>query len=150
MKNLLYLSFLFLVVGCNGQENKTEDIVPLTNDSIPFNEDFAFLIGKWKEVEYRGSNGAESFIKKIKNKQTLTFEKDGSVIIEKDNIKDNGKYEVHSDKYNKKLHISSPKGDSFYFVSFKEKDKKMTLTPVTSEYEIICDEGCSNIYKKIK
>lgn len=141
---------LVLVVGCNGQENKTEEIVSVTNDSIPFNEDFIFLIGKWKEVKYRGSNGADSFIRKIKNGRILTFEKDGSVIIEKDNIKDKGKYEVHSDKYHTKLHISSPKGDSYYFVSFKEKDKKMALTPVTSEYEIICDEGCSDIYKKIK
>ena|SRR5690554_6174325 len=148
MKNLLYLSFLLLFVGCNGQE-KIENIVPLTNDSITFNEDFAFLIGKWKEVKYRGSNGADSFIRKIKNKQTLTFEKDGSVIIEKDNIKAKGKYEVHSDKYYRKLHISSSKGDSYYLIS-KENNKEIALNPVTSEYEIICDEGCAYIYKKIK
>src|SRR5690554_5842653 len=107
MKKIVFILMLILAVGCNGQGNKTENVVSVTNDSISFNEDFAFLIGKWKEVEYRGSNGAESFIKKIKNKQTLTFEKDSSVIIEKDDIQYKGKYEFNSDEYYKKLHISS-------------------------------------------
>lgn len=145
MKKIVFILMLVLAVGCNRQDN-----ISVTNNSISFNEDFAFLIGKWKEVEYRGSNGADFLLKRIKNKQRLTFEKDGSVIIEKNNTKEKGKYEVHSDEYYKKLHISSSKGDSYYLISFIKEDKEMALTPVTSEYEIICDEGCAYVYKKIK
>lgn|SRR5690606_25893790 len=144
MKKIGFILMLVLAVGCNRQDN-----ISVTNNSISFNEDFAFLIGKWKEVEYRGSNGADFFSKRIKNKQRLTFEKDGSVIIEKNNTKEKGKYEVHSDEGDIKLHISSSKGN-FYYLVFKSKGKRIALNPVTSEYGIICDEGCAYVYKKIK
>ena len=149
MRMIVLVLMLVITVGCNEQEKKIEDNFSATNDSILFNENFAFLIGKWKEVEYRGSNGADSFIRKIEKKQTLIFLKDGSVIIEKGDVKDKGKYEVYSDKDYKKLHISSSIGNSYYLI-IKENDKKIALNPVTSKYEIICDEGCAYIYKKIK
>lgn len=118
-------------------------------NASPLNNDFTFIIGKWKEIEYQGNDGANDYVTKIENGQTITFEKNGKVVIEKDNIKDKGKYEILQDnKFYNKLHISFPKR-GFYYLFSNQENKHLALTPVTSEYQIICDEGCANVYKKI-
>ena len=33
---------------------------------------------------------------------------------------------------------------------FKDDFEKVSLTPVTFDYQIICDEGCKFIYEKVK
>ena len=136
-KILLGLIFLLSVI-CNGQIAKTENVVSAISNPN-------FLIGKWKESGYKANDGATSYSTKIESGRIFTFEKDGSIVIEKDNIKEKGKYEV---KDGKKLRILSSKGESYYRVSLKSNEK-IGLTPVTSDYKIICDEGCMHIYEKI-
>ena len=138
MRKILLGLMLFLSVICNGQIDKTENAVSATNDPN-------FLIGKWKECEYKGNDAATTYSTKIESGQIFIFEKDGSVVIEKDNIKEKGKYEI---KDRKKLRILSSKGNSYYRVSIKNNEK-IGLTPVTPDYKIICDEGCMHIYEKI-
>ena len=76
MRKILLGLTLFLSVICNGQIDKTENAVSATNDSN-------FLIGKWKESEYKGNDGATSYSTKIESGRIFIFEKDGSVVIEK-------------------------------------------------------------------
>lgn len=159
MRNLFFLSSIILIFGCSykkkstiehihSNQEKPKDTISIIN-SISLDENYNFIIGKWQEIEYQGNNGAKDYVTKIENGQTITFEKNGNVVIEKDNIRDKGKYEVlNHNKYNNKLHISSLKREYYYIFSHRES-KHLFLTPVTSEYQIICDEGCTFVYKKI-
>jgi len=78
MKKIGFILMLVLAVGCNRQDN-----ISVTNNSISFNEDFAFLIGKWKEVEYRGSNGADFLAKELKISKGLLLKKMAVLLLKK-------------------------------------------------------------------
>lgn len=121
------------------------------NDSIQFNEQYSFIIGKWREIEYHGNNGADDYVNKIENGQILTFEKDGSLLIQKDGTTTLGSYEIFPhNEHNLKLHISSSKKEFHYLISNQVNPNYIYLTPVTSDYQIICKEGCGYVYEKIK
>lgn len=159
MRNLFFLYSIILIFGCSYKkksniehihlnQEKPKDTISIIN-SISLDENYNFIIGKWKEIEYHGNDGANDYVNKIENGQTITFEKNGNAVIEKDNILDKGKYEVlHHNKYNDKLHISSSKRELYYLISDHES-QYLTLIPVTSEYQFICKEGCAYVYKKI-
>ena len=123
------------------------------NDSISFNVDFAYLIGKWKEIQYEGNNGSTEYVTEIENGRTFIFNSDHSFVMIKNNIKIRGKFKTQSNKIDKmrndwlNLQISLPSTELFYFVQFKES--KIELTPVNANYSAICDEGCAEIFEKI-
>ncbi len=120
-------------------------------ESDPFNEKHSFIIGKWKETEYHGNNGADDYVSKIENGRVLTFEKNGNVWIEKDTIINKESYEISPhNKHALRLYISSPKNGFHYLISNQEDPNFMYLTPITSNYQIICKEGCGYVYEKIK
>lgn len=115
----------------------------LTNSCKSQSYEF-FLTGKWLCVEEHGSNGAREFIKKVKDGEILIFGSDNTV-INKRGIK--GLYNLKGDS----LHIEIPNYEKFYIINkFKDDFEKVSLTPVTSDYQIICDEGCEFIYEKVK
>ncbi|TDE42811.1 hypothetical protein E0I26_13175 [Flavobacterium rhamnosiphilum] len=102
------------------------------------------LLGKWKQIERLGNNGAKNFSIPIENGITITFE-NGNIITDKFGKK--GTYEINGEQ----LHIKFPKRDYFYlFYPDKNDSEKMYLSPVTPEYQIICDEGCADVYEKIE
>jgi hypothetical protein len=125
-KKILFLTILILTLGCRAQKKEFS------------------LLGKWKLIEEISSDGANKIRIPIKNGETLIFEYNNVV---KNEQGDEGKYEVKGDS----LHIAIPKKERFYFFrQYKEDDfEKIFLTPVTSEYKIICDEACTEIYEKI-
>ena len=166
MKTLIYI-FTLIVSSCYSQQEQVKTFFsakPKTiqkfekliepKDTISVNNDFAFLIGKWKHIASISSNGATKYTTKIKDGQTIIFEINGNVIIEKDDTKVNGTYKSQLRDTNIrnefKLCISSSKGSSYYIFYFGGNNSTVSLIPVTSEYEIICDEGCSDIYEKIE
>ncbi|OXA94955.1 hypothetical protein [Flavobacterium hercynium] len=101
------------------------------------------IIGKWKAIESIGSNGATKIHSKIENGDEIIFEEDNIVI---DHRQNKGKYEMLGDS----LHIVFPNEEFFYFCrSNKWNSEEISLTPLTKEYQLICDEGCSTIYKKL-
>mgnify|MGYP006164453869 FL=1 len=103
------------------------------------------LIGEWKEIEYRGSNGADVFVQKINKGRTFIFEKTNKVNIIKDGVVIHGDYQIKGDS----LQISLPNEDNF-FLLFHLENGNLAFNPMTEKYEIICDEGCAYIFKKIK
>ena len=121
----------------------------LTNKNFKLNEDFDFLIGNWKEIEFHGNNGANDYINKIENGQILSFEKDGTATLIKNNKKYEGKYVVlnHNKNYNKLQIITTD--NEFYYLFATLEENKLTLTPVNSSYEFICKEGCVSIFEKV-
>lgn len=118
-------------------------IMILTNSCKSQSNEFS-LTGKWLCVEEHGSNGAREFIKKVKDGEILIFGSDNTV-MNKSGIK--GLYNLKGDS----LHIEIPNNEKFYIITkFKDDFEKVSLTPVTYDYQIICDEGCEFIYEKIK
>ena len=102
------------------------------------------LIGKWKFVAESGKNGsAKIFTNEIKNGETLIFESKSKLQNENG---DKGTYKINGNK----LKINIAKKERFYLMFFDEiNPNKIYLNPVTSKYEIICDEGCSFTYIKL-
>jgi hypothetical protein len=100
------------------------------------------LIGSWREVEYHGNNGATDYMRKIENGRILIFENNNVV---KDGNGNNGIYKINGDS----LQILLPKNGRFYrFYYEKSNLNRIGLSPVTEKYEIICDEGCSEVYER--
>lgn len=125
-KAFLLLTFLFLIFGCNAQKKEFS------------------LLGKWKQTERLGNDGANDFAVLIENGIIITFESDNIVT---DKFGKKGKYEVNGER----LFIKFPEREYFYlFYPDKKDSEKMYLSPVTSEYKIICDEGCADAYEKIQ
>lgn len=98
------------------------------------------IIGSWKEIEYHGNDGANDYTNKIENGQTFIF-KEYNVI--KDGKGNFGTYKLRGDS----LHVMLTNQNKFYRIHLY--DKKLALTPVTSNYKLICKEGCANIYIKL-
>ena len=97
------------------------------------------ILGEWKEIEYQGNDGANDYITKTENGETLVFEE---YQVIKDGLGNFGTFKISGDS----LHIILGNKDRFYRIFLN--NKKLELTPVTSKYEIICDEGCAHIYIK--
>jgi len=125
MKKILTLTFLLIITNaCKSQSNEFS------------------LIGKWLCVEEHGSNGAREFVNPINDGDILVFNTE-STVTDKRGIK--GVYKLKGDS----LQITIPDNERFYILyKFREDFKKFSLTPVTSEYLNICDEGCAFIYEK--
>jgi hypothetical protein len=101
------------------------------------------LIGKWKAIESSGSDGAKMFQTGIEDGNEITFEK-GNIAI--DDLKNKGTYEV----FENNLHLVFPKEEYYYIIHRHETDpEKIYLQPVDQYGHIVCDEGCSTLYKKI-
>lgn len=118
-------------------------LIIITNSCKSQSNEFT-LIGKWICIEEHGSNGAHEFISQIKDGDVLVFNTNNKV-TDKRGIK--GLYNLKGDS----LHIAIPDNERFYILyKFKDSFDKIALSPVSSKYQIICDEGCSFIYEKVK
>ncbi len=96
--------------------------------------------GKWQKVAESGSDGAKDFTIEIQNGETLLFKKNKKV---EDSSGKKGRYKLNG----RKLRVSLNNDLRYYLVFYDNNDlNKMFLNPVTSEYQIICDEGCSFTY----
>lgn len=72
----------------------------------------------------------------------MTFYSNNTV-TDKRGIK--GLYNLKGDS----LHIAIPDNEKFYILyKFKDNFGKISLMPVSSEYQNVCDEGCAFIYEK--
>lgn len=101
------------------------------------------LIGKWQAVESSSSDGAKVFTHKITNGEIFIFELNNIV---KDKLGNSGTYSFQDEK----LHIELANQDRYYKLYYeKHNSERIFLNPVTSDYQIICDEGCAFIYEKV-
>lgn len=102
------------------------------------------LIGQWKLIAENGNNGANDYTIEIKDGEILHFLSGNKI---KNNKGDNGTYQLN----NNKLMIQINQSKKYYLIFYDDDNSKiMYLNPVTEKYQIICDEGCSFTYKKIK
>ena len=102
------------------------------------------LLGTWKQTEYLGNDGAKDYTTRIENGPTFTFTQEGTV-TDKQNQK--GTYTLTGER----LWMKFPEATYYYVIYTDGKEaKKMWATPVTPEYQFICDEGCAEVYVKIK
>ena len=98
------------------------------------------LLGKWQHVSSVGSDGENKFTQKVENGKILFFES-GNVI--KDEGGSKGTYTLDGDS----LHLVLPDHEEFYRMYRNKNDlDRISLSPVTDKYEVICDEGCADIY----
>lgn len=114
----------------------------LTN-TFAQNEEFS-IIGKWRQIEYQGNDGAKDYVQKIKNGEILSFEANN---ILTDNVGNMGSYELNNDHL--KLNL---KNHQDYFLAYYNNQNLDTLylAPANSKYQCICDEGCLYTYAKQK
>lgn len=102
------------------------------------------ILGKWQAVESSASNGAKVITHKISNGEIFIFEMKNIV---KDKIGNIGTYSFQDNK----LHIDLAKQHRYYALYYKKiNPERIFLNPVTSDYQIICDEGCAFVYQKLK
>ncbi|GEM_PF-2268527 len=128
MKIVIFFS-AFLFLNCSGTllENNSENIA-----------------GKWTHAESYSSNGAQEI--KSGKIEDFNFEFD-----EKGNFKErlsskslNGNYSFH----NSVLHLNYKPTDSPAYFQVELSKNKMTLQPVMENGALICDEGCSSVFKR--
>ena len=101
------------------------------------------IIGKWKEVEYRGKDGANSHTSKIKNGRIFIF-KNNDIVT--DSIGTVGQFHLKGDS----LQIIFAKRNLYYRLDYNYNyPTKLGFTAVDSEYKYYCDEGCLEIFTKI-
>jgi hypothetical protein len=99
------------------------------------------ILGQWKEIEYYGNDGSHDYVQKVVDGRTFVFEENN---VFKDGLGNKGTYHVSGDS----LHVLLPESE-FYFRFYENKKGEIALGPVTENYEIICDEGCAFIFKKV-
>lgn len=126
MKKVLNLLLLTVIINsCKSQSNEFT------------------LIGKWQAVESSSSDGAKPFTHKITNGEIFMFDQNNIV---KDKLGNIGKYSFQDEK----LHIELANQHRYYKLYYeKENPNQIFLNPVTSDYQIICDEGCAFAYEKV-
>ena len=101
------------------------------------------ILGKWQLIASSGSNGAKNYTNEVKNGEILFFQSKNQVSNEKDS---KGTYQLNGDK----LKIMLRGLTKHYLLYHDEKNNTIFfITPVTDQYQIICDEGCSFTYTKI-
>lgn len=160
MNNLIYI--ITIIFYCSNLShskiNLTKDSLALhkTNmkDTFLINEEKSFIIGKWKHIETFSSDGANKSIAKMNNGQTFLFSSDNTITIDKNGKIDKGTYKIElidndkNDSFKLCITLST---ENFYYILYIGTDKNsLSLTPRTSNYEVICDEICMDVYEKIK
>lgn len=107
------------------------------------------IIGKWQEEAKVGSDGATNFRHEIINGNVLFFKKNNKI---SDRYGSKGKYYFKGEKHSGlKLKIVLNKVASYYIAYYDINDpNKLSLVPVTSNYSIICEDGCTFVYQRIE
>jgi hypothetical protein len=123
-KNILSISFLVIVSSAFSQAKEFS------------------LSGKWQEIQNAGNDGAKKYVQKIENGRILIFESNN---VLKDTLGNTGNYELKGDS----LHFELS-NRHYYFRLYQDQlyIHRIAFTPVTKEYEFICDEGCAFIYEQ--
>ena len=128
MKKIFYIIIVgqFLITSCNSKK-----------------EEFT-LIGKWQLIETTsGNGGGKNYHSNVSNGRIFEFKNNGEVLDKSGII---GNYKIDSTK--SYLQVSFPNTDTEYFEYYSERNNKMTLIPVNSEHQLMCDCGCSETYRK--
>ena len=100
------------------------------------------IIGRWKLTENHGNDGAHDYVIQVRDGNILIFEKD-EVVRDKDGNVGNYKYD------GKKLSTTFADGTRHFIVYHDQDPTKLSLIPVDENYDYICDEGCSSLYRRI-
>lgn len=101
------------------------------------------IVGNWQMVSLTANNGNHDYTQKVENGQKLFFE-DNNIVTDGSGAK--GTYEFHENRL--KIVLGTEK---YYLAYYDLNDPdKIYLTPVTSNYQIICDEGCHDTYARLK
>ena len=119
----LLLLLLFISVSTYGQETDSR------------------FVAKWQQREESGSDGANKYTVPVKNGPVIIFAEDNGVTY--NGAK--GKYIIGEGN---KLTIDLEKDKHHFLFSFGKNNTILYLTPVTSGFQIICDEGCADIFYK--
>jgi hypothetical protein len=130
--NILTVLCLFLILlGCKSQSKEFT------------------LIGKWQLKEtISGNGGGKKYHSNIFNGRTFEFKNNGEVINE---LGKKGKYQLEDENSEGTyLKLIFPNSEVEYFTLYSEENdtEKIILNPINSERQLICDCGCSEIYKK--
>ena len=102
------------------------------------------FIGQWKLYQTSGSDGAKAYESKVDYNLTYIFGNKNKFSELRELEKREGKYKIIPDQI---LEISKDK-DTIYY-KFNLEKSRLILNQVNKEGQIICDEGCSETYKKI-
>lgn len=107
------------------------------------------IIGKWQEEAKVGSDGIKNFRHEIKNGNVLYFKKNKKI---SDRYGSKGKYYFKGEKHSgQKLKIVLNKVASYYIAYYDiNNPNTLSLVPVTSNYSIICEDGCTFVYQRIE
>jgi hypothetical protein len=128
---LTLLSLFFILFGCKSQSKEFT------------------LIGKWQLKEtISGNGGGKEYHSNITNGRTFEFKSNGEVINE---LGKKGKYQLEDENSEGTfLKLIFPNSEVEYFNLHSEENdtEKITLNPINSERQLICDCGCSEIYEK--
>ncbi|RZJ29810.1 MAG: hypothetical protein EOO48_06600 [Flavobacterium sp.] len=113
--------------------------------SVIFSQQKEFtIIGKWQQTARNGNDGAHDYTVQLKNGEVLTFDA-GNIV--KDTIGNTAHYTFDG----KKLEFKLAKTARNYLVYYNPaQTDTMHLVPVTADYQIICDEGCSSTFVRRK
>lgn len=104
------------------------------------------LLGKWELREYSGKDGAKKFTTPVANGLILLFKENNEV--ERDGHK--GSYSISKSKNESDVYdrLILDFGTEKHYYLYKIQENKLICTPVTKDFQIICDEGCADIYYK--
>jgi hypothetical protein len=104
------------------------------------------LLGKWEMREHTGKDGAKKFTTSVANGTILLFKENNEV--ERNGLKgyySTSKSKNESGSYDR---LILDFGTEKYCYLYRIQENKLICTPVTKDFEIICDEGCDDIYYK--
>lgn len=104
------------------------------------------FIGKWQLKEQLSSDGAKNYTTSVRNGTILNFK--ANDIVEKDGKV--GKYHLSQfddGGYIQKRVVLEFDFEKNYYL-YELNGTILSCTPVSSDFSIICDEGCADIYHK--
>lgn len=102
------------------------------------------LLGKWEMREHTGKDGAKKFTTPVANGAILLFKENNEV--ERNGLK--GYYSISKSKNESGVYdrLILDLGTEKHYYLYRTHENKLICTPVTKDFEIICDEGCADIY----
>lgn len=124
---VLIVGVMFILSSCQDPEEKT-------------------IVGSWESAGSKYGTGAEFFTTKSESDYQMNFDENGH-FTETSELHRGDQYFINEKDFI--VMINSKTSDSLYF-SYYFKGKKLYLDPVDKNGSFGCDEGCTQIYKRVK
>jgi hypothetical protein len=103
------------------------------------------LIGKWNHYQSKSGNGGSGIYTTNSLKgYSLEFYKDKKFLQTENKVKFQGNFEVKKGR----LYLTFLPQDSTIIYNFELTPKTLTLNPVDEDGSFICDEGCTDVFRR--